>query len=298
MSGCTGHPLTPARFRCQGCGRALCRDCIREGHRLLFCAYCGEQALPLAPGAAANSRDLRREERLGAPYTLADALRFPFRGEGSYLLWGYVLFLSMVDLLPLVGILSLVVRLVIGLLLPGLVFGIARESAEGGDELPDWPDLTEYLERLVEVVVFIGITVGAALPAAGLLSLAGCDDFERAARDPLCWLALVVGVLLGTAFWVPAVGATGSFGSFWLTFRVDLHARALVAAGAEGARIVAVAAGLLVGWAVLTALVARVPYLVVFAANLLFAYGLFTSAHLAGLLFRRRDAALSAIYLG
>lgn len=297
MSGCSGHPLTPAWFRCQGCERALCRDCIREGHRLLFCVYCGEQALPLEPGAAATSRDLRREERLRVPYTLADALLYPFRGNGAYLLWGYVLILSMVDLLPLVGCLSLVLRVFIGLLLPGLVFAIARETADGGDELPDWPDLTEYLERLGEVVVFIGITLGAALPVLGLLSLAGCEDPELAARSPLCWLAVALGIPLGAAFWVPAVGATGSFGSFWLTFRLDLHARALAAAGSEAVKIVAAAAGLLVGWVVLTVLVARVPYLVVFAANLLFAFWLFTSAHLAGLLFRRREAALAAIYL-
>jgi DNA-directed RNA polymerase subunit RPC12/RpoP len=44
---CATHPAAAAVYRCDGCGRLLCPDCVQEGHRLLFCRHCRERALPL-----------------------------------------------------------------------------------------------------------------------------------------------------------------------------------------------------------------------------------------------------------
>src|SRR3972149_4017283 len=89
---CGNHVSNEAAFRCDGCGRLLCAECVTEGHRLLFCKLCGERALPLEAEAPATVPERQRAAKIEAPYSLADALRYPFRGLGLYVYLGYIVF--------------------------------------------------------------------------------------------------------------------------------------------------------------------------------------------------------------
>lgn len=43
---CTEHERAEALYRCDGCERPLCEDCVDVGKHLLICRLCGERALP------------------------------------------------------------------------------------------------------------------------------------------------------------------------------------------------------------------------------------------------------------
>ncbi|MEJ2085409.1 MAG: B-box zinc finger protein, partial [Acidobacteriota bacterium] len=87
---CERHPETTASFQCDGCGKYLCSECAEEGHRLFFCALCGERALPLEAEAPATTPEHKRVGKRDAPYSLQEALLYPFRGLGGYVYWSYV----------------------------------------------------------------------------------------------------------------------------------------------------------------------------------------------------------------
>src|SRR4051812_18907777 len=81
---CATHAAAPAQFRCDGCGKLLCGECVAESHRLLLCRLCGERALPLAGTAPATVPERRQRDAVAAHagYTLGDALLYPVRGGG------------------------------------------------------------------------------------------------------------------------------------------------------------------------------------------------------------------------
>lgn len=47
LATCAVHRDALASFQCEGCRRLLCYDCVDEGHRLVMCNHCGEEAVPL-----------------------------------------------------------------------------------------------------------------------------------------------------------------------------------------------------------------------------------------------------------
>ncbi len=71
---CAAHPGQAASHQCDSCGRDLCGDCIRPGTHLLFCAHCGEQAVPIA-GAVATTK----AAKTGSDATVPLAQRRPER---------------------------------------------------------------------------------------------------------------------------------------------------------------------------------------------------------------------------
>ncbi len=301
---CFQHPVKMARYRCEGCGTSLCSDCIDEGHRLLFCRLCGEQALPLAGGRPLSAPALKQYRATHSAYDFLDAFGYPFRGQGSYLLWGYIIVLTLpallTSLLPLVGCLAFPLRLAVFVLTPGLVFNIIRHSAEGDNELPDWPDFSEFGARLQELLFFFASFFLAGFPVYLALRLAGCGlpEATGGGMEALgCAVAAVAGALIGTLLWVPAMGATSTYESFWLTFRLDLHAKALHAAGEDAITVAALVFGLFAANLIAQLFLPTIPLIGDALSILLSAYALFTSAHLIGLFMRRHTDSMERIYL-
>jgi hypothetical protein len=300
---CAAHPEQPAVYVCDGCQKLLCEECMEEGHRLLFCRHCGEMAVPLAAGAPVTSTELAKERKITAAYSLTDALAYPFRGLGLYLFAGYVLLLMVFNLaggLPGVGCLVFVFQVLILLILPGFLFAIVRTTAEGDTELPDWPDFSEYGQRLGEWFSFLLVMVMAALPTWLLLWLGGCGlgDLVSGGWGLDCWALLALGMVIGVVLWVPGVGSVGAYGSGWLGWRADLHFKALINVWGDAWITVALLAGLWLVSLVLRVILAFLPVLGVISSIAVGAYTLFVGAHLIGLLFRRNTKMLEAIYLG
>ncbi len=301
---CFQHPIKMARYRCEGCGKSLCNDCIEEGHRLLFCRLCGEQALPLATDQPISAPALQKYRATHTAYDFQDALVYVFRGQGSLLLWAYVIVLTLTglvtSLLPMVGCFSFLVRLAFFILTPGLLFNIIRHTAEGDNELPDWPDFLDAGDRLRELLIFFASFLLAGFPVYLALRLAGCglqEIFGGGMAALGCAIAAVAGALVGTLLWVPAMGATGTYESFWLTFRLDLHAKALLTAGQDAITVTALVFGLFATNFIAQLFIPSIPVVGQAVSLLLTAYALFTSAHLIGLLMRRHTESMEIIYL-
>lgn len=293
---CAEHADRAAEFRCDGCGRALCEACVEQSHRLWICRHCRERALPLDGDGTSTPASRARTERLRRPASIAGALGYVFRGGGATLA-GYVVFLTAADLLPGLG--RLLPPLLIAILLPGFLLEIVRRSAEGDETMPEWPDPTDFAARASDWLSSIGVVVVSLLPYFALRRLAGCDLESFLVADPeVCALARGAGLLIGLALALFGFGAVGTWGSGWLGLRIDLHLEALLAGTRGQALLVLPPIALLLGAAAMIArAVGGVPLLgsaIVHAAG---GYALFTTAHLAGVLFRVHGERLEGIYL-
>lgn len=304
MSTCSTHTARPATHRCDGCRRQLCEGCVRTSHRLLLCAACGEMAIPLSGGGPRTTTDLRRTTARTASYSLGEAFLYPFRGTGAMVFWVYFVLLLVFDVLPAfvpgLGCAVWLPSLLVGLLVPRLLFTIVRTTAEGENELPDWPDF-DFWARLADAFWMAVILFVAVLPGALILQLSGCDmlTLVGAGDGTSCWPPLVLAFLVGMAIWVPTLGAYSVFDSFWLIPRIDLHLRAHLTAIAEGLLITILLAALfLVSWGLRFAFTFAVPYVGLVLAVFVGIYTAFTGAHLVGVFFRRHYDALERLYLG
>jgi len=301
---CVVHPDHTATYRCDGCHRALCDDCVQMSHRLILCGVCGEMAIPLATGRATSATTVRRTQAMEGPYSLLDSLLYPLRGRGSGVFWSYVALLVVLSALasvPVIGCFIVIPMLIVGLMLPRLLFTIVRATAGGDNELPDWPEL-DFWERLADALAFAAIFVISWLPAVALVLVSGCgarlvQEGGWGAAGPSCWVPVVVGALLSQALWITALGAPSVFDSFWLLPRVDLHVRALFVAPGEAAVVACLLGGLWLASFGFELGFRAIPLLGGVASTALGVYTQFTGAHLVGLYFRRNAERLERLYL-
>lgn len=313
---CSIHAAAPAAYRCEGCGLLLCDECVEVGHRLLFCRHCGERAIPLDASALASSTELRRRRRQEAPYSTGAALAYPFRGLGLHMMLGYLALRALLPLASLFGVpafgclggfvalLATLARILfaiaIFLLLPGLLFEIVRTTAEGENELPDWPDLGDAWARIGEVAGMLAIGLGCGVPILILMRLFGCTlENLIDGGSGRCLAAIVLGVPIGLSIWVPTVGAVGTFQSWWLAPRIDLHVKALRMLGAAAFKTIGLVGAFLIAGEVVHRVVATIEPLIGGAlGDTIGLYALMVGAHLVGVLFRRHARELEALYIG
>jgi hypothetical protein len=305
---CAVHPDQPAAYRCDGCGRALCEACVKPSHRLILCGLCGELAVPLAGGSSSSaaaprtSTAFRRARARNAPYSIGEVLLYPFRGKGAAVFWSYVallvLFAVLPIVLPVIGCIVVVPALFVAIMVPRLLFTIVRTTADGDDELPEWPDW-DFFARLADCLAMFVMTLIALIPLIVLVYLSGCGDAEALAAGtaPSCFPALAGGFLLGVALWMPTLGATAVFESFWLLPRVDLHVRALLVAPGEAVIMTLLLGGVLIASTFLRYVTLSIPLVGVAASIAIGVYGLFTGAHLVGVYFRRHYDRLEGLYV-
>lgn len=306
---CATHPERTAKFRCDGCEALLCGECIQEGHRLLFCRLCGERALPLDAEASATSTGRRREasRATAAAYSYREALLYPFRGIGGYAYWGLLglllIFEPISRLLPFGGCFVVLPQVLIALVLPGFLFRIAETTAQGADELPDWPELS-FWENLGDIFLFVLIGVVSQLPMVVCLFALRCDldsIFLGQASVGGCIVALTLGFFATVAVWLPSFGSSAVYATWWLFFRLDLHLRAALVDPAEYLVGVLLVGALVVAGAVVPMVLVFLPVPAMiwsFLGDAVVAYALFVAAHLAGVYFRRHPTELDRVYVG
>lgn len=317
MSTCAQHTDVPASYRCDGCGKTLCEECVEQSHALFMCRLCGELALPLgaagpgsAPGEPASRapssrpltpRILRERRRREASYSLQEALLYPFRGTGLYLYIGTVLILGVLWAVGLVaGCASLILRAGLWGLIVGLQFKIVRSTAEGDNEIPDWPDFTDIGTMIRDFATWIAIhslqimammVYGAILGASLLGGLFGAGEPKL-----FTWLVFAAFWWVAIAYTLMAFGAAGNYTRVHALF-VHQHIPCFLACGADAVKITNLAFGF--GAVVLvlrTAFESSVPLLGGVLSSLLGMYWVFLVPHLAGLLFRRHYDAMEARY--
>lgn len=293
---CVQHPAVAAAFRCDSCGKLLCPDCIKQGHALLFCGLCGERALPLQAGQPATVREVNRRQAISKPYSFHQALFYPFRGVGLYLFLAALASLAFVGLLLEYGFGCWPIVLALGLwsLMIGIQFKIVRSTAEGDNELPEWPEYMDWGERFWDILTYVVIVILEFFPVVAF-TLLNMRSVLTTEPSLLFWAGFAVMAWLGTALGTVAFGAAGRFDRS-SALRLDLHFKALKIAGADTVTatnmVFAVGTLLFVARAALE----QVPYVGAALAGILGAYWTFTSAHLAGVLFRRHILELEKVY--
>ena len=298
MSGqvCTQHPEVPAAFRCDGCGKLLCGDCIKKGHALLFCSQCGERALPLNEGQPATVREASRREAVSKPYSFKEALFYPFRGMGLYLYIAALVSMAVVGLLLRYGFgcWPIVLALSFWSLMVGIQFSIVRTTAEGENELPEWPDYTDFGERVFDILTYIYIACLQMGPAVAYLLLR-MEDLLTKEPSFVFWAGFAICAWLGSALSTMAYGAAGRF-SRVSAMRLDLHIKGFLAGGADAVTATNLAFGLGICFLALRALLSKIPFVGEAASGIVGAYWFFTSAHLPGVLFRRHIFQYEKLY--
>jgi len=297
MPACARHAEIRAEYRCKGCRAFLCEECIEEGHRLLFCRICRELAVPLDAEAPSSTPALERARKLGRPYGLADAFLYPFRGLGAYQLPALALWLGAGIFLG--GLADFILRAALLLILPGILFEIVRTSAEGEDQLPDWPDASEPFARFAEIGRWTLVAVVALAPAWLALRATGCDLEPYLWTHPrgVCLLFAFGGFAVGFLLGVFALGATAVHDSTWLVLRADLHLEALFGpAGGDGVGTALLVAALLAAARLLDVALRFLPIVGAALSALVTVYALFLGAHLVGRLFLRHRRTLDPLY--
>ena len=302
---CVNHPDRVATYRCDGCHRTLCDDCVQMSHRLILCSVCGEMAIPLATGQATSTTAVRRTRAMEGPYSLLDALLYPLRGRGSGVFWSYVALLvifSALGAVPVIGCFILIPALIVALMVPRLLFTIVRATADGDNELPEWPEF-DFWERLIDALAYVAIVFISWLPAVALIGGSHCTGpniflaSELAPELPSCWGPLFVSFFLSAALWIPTFGAPAVFDSFWLVPRVDLHVRALLVAPGEVALLALFMGGLTLAAYLLESAIHIIPVVGAAAGTAISVYATFTGAHLVGVYFRRNAERLERLYV-
>lgn len=296
---CSVHAGVAAAYRCEGCERALCTQCVQSSHALLLCKSCGERALPLTEAHGATVREVQVQEAAGRPYALPEAFRYPFRGMGRYMFAATLVSMAFVNFLLLFGwgCLPLVVAALFGTLLIALQFKIADTSARGDTELPDWPEYLAVGHRLIDVLTYGFLFFVQFAPLIAYLFLSGGFD-KVVSTEPSFpfWLGFVVFAWAGAGVWVVAFGAAGHYGR-GSALRLDLHVRALMTAKRDALLFANIVFPLGVGFLLVRVLLGvQLPLVGSMLAGVLGAYWLFVSAHLAGLIVRRNLRQFDAIY--
>lgn len=293
---CEQHPGVAAQFYCDGCGKKLCPDCIRKGHALLFCTLCGERALPLHADQPADVKGLQRRQAISKPYSFQQALSYPFRGTGLLMFIAALISLGFVSFLLDYGFGFWPIVFAVGFwsLMIGLQFKIVRSTAEGDDDLPDWPEYADWGERFMDILAYMVIALLQFAPVVAytLLNLGSVLTPEPSL---LFWAGFSVLAWLGTGLGTVAFGAAGRFDRF-SSLRIDLHLRALRIAGADAVTATNMVFGVAILLFITRVLLQQIPFLGAAAAGIVGAYWTFTSAHLAGVLFRRHILELEKIY--
>lgn len=293
---CVQHPAVAAAFRCDGCGKTLCGDCIRKGHALLFCGLCGERALPLAEGKPATVREVRRHEAVTKPYSFVDALSYPFRGSGKLMFVAAVISMLFVQLLLSYGMGLWRYLFAAGFwsLMIGLQFSIVRTTAEGENELPEWPDYSDFGERLSDILTYLAIALLQFGPAAVYVFL-GMEGLVTGEAGLGFWAGFAVCAWLGAVLATMAYGAAGRFGR-GSSLRLDLHVRGFMTGGADAVTAANLTFGLGIAFFALRLAFDSIPIAGAILSGVVGAYWFFTSAHLAGVLFRRHIFVLEKLY--
>lgn len=293
---CVQHPGVAAAFRCDGCGKTLCGDCVRKGHALLFCGVCGERALPLNEGAPATVREVRRHEAVTKPYSFVDALSYPFRGSGKLMFAAAVVSMLFVQLLLSYGMGLWRYLFAAGFwsLMIGLQFSIVRTTAEGENELPEWPDYSDFGERVSDILTYLAIALLQFGPAATYVFL-GMEGLVTGEAGLGFWAGFAVCAWLGAVLATMAYGAAGRFGR-GSSLRLDLHVRGFLTGGADAVTAANLTFGLGVAFFVLRLALDSIPIAGAILSGIVGAYWFFTSAHLAGVLFRRHIFVLEKLY--
>jgi len=213
---CRFHPRSLAQHLCPQCNRFFCDLCVaarHEGHRTAhFCRPCGVKCQPVRSTPT-------RPHRQAFARLLTSAFAYPLRGSGWMLILGGTSLLVLVDLAlsfaGFAGILGLLAMLILSLFGGGYIFSYLKSviltSAQGSDEMPDWPDFNDWgTDVILPFFQCLGLLTFCFGPTLGLLVYAGLQGNSQLAIGAIGLGLLGVGyfpmAMLGVSMFDGLVG--------------------------------------------------------------------------------------------
>ncbi len=293
---CVEHPDAAALYVCDGCQQPLCEECIEESYTLFLCRLCGERALPLHAEQPTSVRELKKRRALDVPYSLTESLAYPFRGSGVYMFIATLLASGMLWVITFApGCLGLGLRAGFWGLIVGLQFRIVRSTAEGENELPDWPDYTDIGKMFWDILTWNIIHFVIVVAVVWFIVSGALEEGFKPRIDFSIAIAAVL--WLSAAFMVMAYGAVGNYRRLKV-FEVHNHVRGYLSAGADAVKITNLVFGLGILAFLLQSFLEGVPFVGAALSSIVGVYWLFMVPHLAGLLFRRHIDTMERLYWG
>jgi len=275
----------------------LCRDCVCDSHALFLCKVCGERALPLAADRGPTVREHQRSEAIDRPYALSSAFVYAFRGLGKFMFAATLVSMAFIQFVVVVGWGCLPIFLALGFwaLMIGLQFKIVRTTADGDNELPDWPEYFDWGERIGDIATYLWVSFLQFAPLAAYLYLFAGRELVTGDVSPLLWFGCAAVGWFGCGVALFAFAAASLEGGA-AALRIDRHVQGFFAAKGDALAVTNLTFGLGLVAFLSRSVIEGLPLVGAAISGTLGAYWLFTSAHLVGVLVRRRRALFRELY--
>jgi hypothetical protein len=166
-NGCINHPTVEAVAICNKCGTHACNECTRKqkvGRKVMhFCPRCGGSCRDMGEVAKAAAVEAAKTKTFGQG--IARSLTYPFRGNGVIILICGTIFFGLVDLFRM-GILTWSLRVMLWGYLFAFMQRIIVTTAQGEDDPPEFPEVSDYHEDIVVPFRQLVITLLVSLAPA------------------------------------------------------------------------------------------------------------------------------------
>ena len=176
---CKNHPETLAAWRCAGCAGLFCDACVKSIRvgptSVRTCADCGERCESVTAAAEAAREEVKEKRDRNFFRRLPGAFIYPFRGTGVILLliggfffggFRFVRFLYS-------GVFGLLITVAVIGYLNAFMLSIINSTANGKDELPDWPGFTDFSTDIVHpYFLVLGVFAVSAFPLIAFIGSA------------------------------------------------------------------------------------------------------------------------------
>ena len=193
---CKFHPHAAAQFLCPKCRKTFCALCVNLRQGRYFCRACSGECSPLEPAQAQAAPD-------GSFFSQAcGVFAYPLKGDGWVLLIsGIVFFVALGFVRTMAGMAGpygFVPALLLAVFGMGYAFSYAKSiitsTANGEDAPPDWPDVTEWQEDILQPFCQMIALLALAFGPAAILRWwqPGSETFAR----EITIAATVLGALL------------------------------------------------------------------------------------------------------
>ncbi|KPJ59543.1 MAG: hypothetical protein AMJ42_01915 [Deltaproteobacteria bacterium DG_8] len=187
-TNCKNHPTVASGWQCNSCQNYFCDQCIKV-------LNLRNETLRVCPQCKGLCRALESDEQAVKPFLeqLPGAFSYPFKGKGKILLISGAILFGITELILSLSLFKFIFMFFIGGYLIAYMFNIIESSASGNEELPDWPDFSDFWGDIIRPMLLVFTTTLVCLsPAIIYLVRSGQ---ELSPTDPLLCIAIVAGLL-------------------------------------------------------------------------------------------------------
>lgn len=164
---CHDHSPAHATHQCNSCRRGWCDHCLvalRNTPHIKMCPRCRDLATRLS--------DRRGRDEATFFADVVSAFRYPLLGAGAIMIVAGSVVFALLDLLSVVPFVGWIAALAGSGYLVAYYSRVISSSADGDDELPDWPDFVGWFEDIINPFFrAVAVVVAGLLPAVLAWSL-------------------------------------------------------------------------------------------------------------------------------